>query len=407
MCGIFGLIDPDAPPLPTVRRLNDLMQQRGPDGAGTYAEGPLAMAMRRLAIIDLTSGDQPLYARDGRVVTFQNGEIYNYQPLRRELEAAGCVFRTKGDTEVLAHGYAVWGIEGLLRRLDGMFALAIFDRDTRVLHLARDRFGEKPLFISGDGRHFAYGSSLLGLVSLPWVALDLNRRALDQYLALQYVPGPSTLFRAIERVLPGERVEIPVDRPIAVRHRFHRPELRDPKLHGKYVPVRYDPWDASTVYVQINKRWFAAQCKALVGHGQMTEKERELIADELCGRLPLADDEEPSPQRLKEFLRIFTPAGAAKLAFERQQENRELQDEILRLPVELEAVSKSRAFLIMKAAPILAIRKPLSTLLIVGAMGALANLWDFSNIARSIYLVVGSIVLLVSAIQFLARNDER
>lgn len=90
-----------------------------------------------------------------------------------------------------------------------------------------------------------------------------------------------------------------------------------------------------------------------------------------------------------------------------QQENRELQDEILRLPVELEAVSKSRAFRIMKAAPILAIRKPLSTLLIVGAMGALANLWDFSNIARTIYLVVGSIVLLVSAIQFLARNDER
>lgn len=90
-----------------------------------------------------------------------------------------------------------------------------------------------------------------------------------------------------------------------------------------------------------------------------------------------------------------------------QQEKRELQDEILRLPVELEAVSKSRAFRIMNAAPILAIRKPLSTLLIVGAMGALANLWDFSNIARSIYLVVGSIVLLVSAIQFLARNDER
>ena len=89
------------------------------------------------------------------------------------------------------------------------------------------------------------------------------------------------------------------------------------------------------------------------------------------------------------------------------QENRELQDEILRLPVELEAVAKSRAFRIMKAAPILAIRKPLSTLLIVGAMGALANLWEFSNIARSIYLVVGSIVLLVSAIQFLARNDER
>jgi len=130
----------------------------------------------------------------------------------------------------------------------------------------------------------------------------------------------------------GRRGERKVDRQrgIKVHNHFHYwcPELRDPKLHGKYVPVRYDPWDASTVYVQINKRWFAAQCKALVGHGQMTEKERELIADELCGRLPLADDEEPSPQRLKEFLRIFTPAGAAKLAFERQQENRELYEHI-------------------------------------------------------------------------------
>ena len=92
--------------------------------------------------------------------------------------------------------------------------------------------------------------------------------------------------------------------------------------------MRYDPWDASTVYVQINKRWFAAQCKALVGHGQMTEKERELIADELCGRFRLADDEEPSHQKLKEFLRIFTPEGAAKLAIERQQENRELYEHI-------------------------------------------------------------------------------
>lgn len=128
----------------------------------------------------------------------------------------------------------------------------------------------------------------------------------------------------------GRRGKRKVDRQrgIKVHSHFHYwcPELRDPKLHGRYVPVRYDPWDASTVYVQINKRWFAAHCKALVGHGQMTEKERQLIADELCGRFKLADDEEPSHQKLKEFLRIFTPEGAAKLAFERQQENRELYE---------------------------------------------------------------------------------
>jgi len=106
------------------------------------------------------------------------------------------------------------------------------------------------------------------------------------------------------------------------------PELRDPKLHGKSLPVRYDPWDAATVYIQINKRWFPAQCKALVGLGQLTEKERELITDELCGRFRVREDEEPSQQKLKEFLRVFTPEGAAKLAFERQQENRELYEHL-------------------------------------------------------------------------------
>lgn len=130
----------------------------------------------------------------------------------------------------------------------------------------------------------------------------------------------------------GRRGVRKVDRQrgIKVHNRFHYwcPELRDPKLHGKSLPVRYDPWDASTVYVQINKRWFAAQCKALVGLGQMTEKERQLIADELCGRFKLRDDEEPSPQKLKEFLRIFTPEGSAKLTFERQQENRELYERV-------------------------------------------------------------------------------
>lgn len=127
----------------------------------------------------------------------------------------------------------------------------------------------------------------------------------------------------------GER-KIDRQRGIKVHKHFYywSPEFRDPKLHGKRLPVRYDPWDASTVYVQINKRWHAAHCKALVGHGQMTDKERQLIADELCGRFRLCDNEEPSPQKLKEFLRIFTPEGAAQLAFERQQENRELYERI-------------------------------------------------------------------------------
>jgi len=119
-------------------------------------------------------------------------------------------------------------------------------------------------------------------------------------------------------------------RGIKVHNHFYYwcPELRDPKLHGKSLAVRYDPWDAATVYIQINKRWIPAHCKALVGQGQLTEKERELIADELCGRFRLREGEEPSHQKLKEFLRVFTPEGAAKLAFERQQENRELYEHL-------------------------------------------------------------------------------
>lgn len=106
------------------------------------------------------------------------------------------------------------------------------------------------------------------------------------------------------------------------------PELRDPKLHKKYLPVRYDPWDGATVYIEINKRWVAAHCKALIGLGQLTEKERQLISTELCRRFRLREDEEPSQQKLKEFLRVFTPEGAAKLDFERQQENRELYEHL-------------------------------------------------------------------------------
>lgn len=115
-------------------------------------------------------------------------------------------------------------------------------------------------------------------------------------------------------------------RGVKIHNNFHYwcPELRDAKLHGKRLPVRYDPWDASTVYIQIHKRWVAAHCKTLVGLGQMTEKERELIADEYRGRFRLHENEEVNPQKMKEFLRFFTPEGAAKLAFERQQENREL-----------------------------------------------------------------------------------
>jgi len=226
MCGIAGIVDSRQSPSPSLlRAMLAAIRHRGPDGEGTHVEPGVALGMRRLSVIDLATGDQPLAARGGRVLAFQNGEIYNYRELRRELEGAGCAFATESDTEVLAQGFDRWGIDGLLARIDGMYALAILDRDARVLHLARDRFGEKPLcYAAADGR-FAYGSDAGTLAALPWVGTALDPLSLERYLALHYVPGDRTIYRGVRRVLPGERLEVPLDAPVARRVRYYVPKL--------------------------------------------------------------------------------------------------------------------------------------------------------------------------------------
>jgi asparagine synthase (glutamine-hydrolysing) len=221
MCGILGFVANDGRPASRSRLLaaNERMHARGPDGAGEFVEGDVALAMRRLAVIDVAGGNQPLFARDGEVVAFQNGEIYNHEALRRELEAKGFVFKTRSDTEVLAHGFVAWGMDGLLQRIDGMHAIALLDRTARTLWLARDRFGEKPLFVKradGDGgRHddpkIAFASSIKALGQLVGRTFEIDPIGLDAYLALHFVPGRRTIFRGVERVLPGERWKIELD----------------------------------------------------------------------------------------------------------------------------------------------------------------------------------------------------
>ncbi len=227
MCGIFGWIDPSVPAVSdaSLATLRDVMASRGPDGNGTYREAGVALAMRRLSVVDLEHGSQPRTSAEGRVVAFQNGEIYNHEALRRDLEVSGYRFETRSDTEVLAHGYAHWGIEGLLERIDGMYALAILDRKARVLHLARDRFGEKPLYCAGDGRRFAYSSHLVALAALPWVDVSIDASDLDRYLALHYVPGDRTILSGVWRLLPGTRAEIAIDAPSPRVVRYYRPGL--------------------------------------------------------------------------------------------------------------------------------------------------------------------------------------
>lgn len=227
MCGIAGVIDPEGA-APQARLLARALVHRGPDGEGFFTSGPVALAMRRLAIIDPEGGDQPFFSRDGRVVAFQNGEIYNHHALRAELAAAGYRFRSRCDTEVLAHGYAHWGLPGLLDRLDGMFAFAILDRDRRRLFLARDRFGEKPLFLRADGHRLAFGSDLVGLAALDWGPWTIDRRALADVLTLGWVQGPRTLLAEVRRLPPGHWAAIDLDRPAPDVRPWVRPTVSPP-----------------------------------------------------------------------------------------------------------------------------------------------------------------------------------
>ena len=226
MCGIAGIIDSTrATPPGVLREMLAAIRHRGPDGEGTHVEPGVAIGMRRLAVIDLATGNQPLRARGGQVLVFQNGEIYNYRALRGELELAGRTFATASDTEVLAQGYDHWGIDGLLARIDGMYAFAILDREARLLHLARDRFGEKPLFYAAKDGRFAYSSDLGTLAALPWVGAEIDPLSMRRYLALHYVPGEATIYRHVQRALPGERLEVALDSPSPKRVRYFVPTL--------------------------------------------------------------------------------------------------------------------------------------------------------------------------------------
>jgi len=209
MCGIAGLIHPRAS-APLIKAMTDVMYLRGPDDEGFYVEPGLAMGMRRLSIIDLLHGSQPLYSSNQSIVAFQNGEIYNHRTLRKQLQSEGYVFKTESDTEVLAHGYHAWGIEELSRCLDGMYAIAILDRHKQVLYLVRDRYGEKPLYIAQFDDGFAYASDMRILAALPEVGTELSPAGLNDYLALHYVPGRRTILKNISRVLPGEIATIPL-----------------------------------------------------------------------------------------------------------------------------------------------------------------------------------------------------
>jgi asparagine synthase (glutamine-hydrolysing) len=203
VCGIAGIADPRGPDLGALEAMSAALEHRGPDAHGLAENGPVALAARRLAIIDLQHGDQPIETEDGRVTIVQNGEIYNHAALREDLRAAGHVFSTRCDTEVLGHAYEEHGA-GFLERLRGMFALALWDRRERTLLLARDAFGIKPLFyapLAGGG--LAFASELTALMRHPAVSRELDPDALEAYLAFNSIPAPLSALRGVRKLPPG------------------------------------------------------------------------------------------------------------------------------------------------------------------------------------------------------------
>ncbi|MDK2047655.1 asparagine synthase (glutamine-hydrolyzing) [Aliarcobacter butzleri] len=178
---------------------------RGPDGEGRYSENGIELGMRRLSIIDIAGGQQPFFSRNNQIVAFQNGEIYNFIELREELEQKGYVFLSHSDTEILAHGYAEWGIEDLLKKLEGMYAISIYDKSLNKIFLARDRFGEKPLYysINQQDKQFAYSSDLRSILNLNWVDKKLSKTALSRYLMLGFTTGENSIIDSIKKVLPA------------------------------------------------------------------------------------------------------------------------------------------------------------------------------------------------------------
>jgi asparagine synthase (glutamine-hydrolysing) len=205
MCGICGFFDfsrLDPPDRPLLQRMNSSLRHRGPDGGGVHVDGPAGLAARRLAIIDLAHGDQPMLAAGGAVCVVQNGEILNHRELRAELEREGVHFATHCDTEVLLHLYLRNG-PGFVSRLRGMFAIALWDRRERRLLLARDRFGIKPLYYSASGGRLSFASELKALVQDPSFPREIDRAALHSYLAFNSIPAPLTVFTAARKLPPG------------------------------------------------------------------------------------------------------------------------------------------------------------------------------------------------------------
>ena len=268
MCGIAGLLDPNAST--SADRLGALaatmaasVEHRGPDDSGLWvdADAGLAFGHRRLAVIDLgMGGAQPMVSSGGRWVLAYNGEIYNHPEVRHRLEQGGTLFRSSSDTEVLLAAVERWGVERALDACEGMFAAALWDRRDRVLHLVRDRFGEKPLYYGWVGKVFAFGSELKALCALPGFGAELNRRAVASYLRHNCVPAPDTIWQGVRKLVPGHLVTLHAPTP-------------------GVLPEQHCYWSAAAAVER-------ARCNELTGSdSEMTDLLENALSDAVAARM--------------------------------------------------------------------------------------------------------------------------
>lgn len=205
MCGICGIFEYERRtdiPGDVVHRMNQTMIHRGPDDGGVFVGPGIGLGHRRLSIVDLVGGHQPMSNEDGSVWVLLNGEIYNYPELRTELLARGHKFTTKSDTEAIVHLYEDYA-EGCFAKLRGMFSIALWDSRNRKLVLARDRVGKKPLFYAASGKQISFGSELKALLAGGGIPRDIDEQALSDYFSFGYIPAPKTIYRSVRKVMPG------------------------------------------------------------------------------------------------------------------------------------------------------------------------------------------------------------
>ena len=234
MCGITGYIGKDKNKKKIIKKMNDRIIHRGPDNEGTYIDEYLALGHRRLSIIDLKSGNQPIYNEDKSILIIYNGEVYNYKELGEELKDKGYKFYTNSDTEVLLHGYEEWGYD-VLNKLRGMFAFCIYDKNKKNLFIARDYFGIKPLYYYKNDNMFIFASEIKSFLDVPTFKKELNKEMLGAYLTFSFTPGEKTFFKDVYKLSPGHYMVLNVEtREYEIKKYF---DLKFTKTNKEYEKI--------------------------------------------------------------------------------------------------------------------------------------------------------------------------